>query len=157
MTVFSMNLIENKKKELRAKSDKIEWELIEETLKEQGNEDAMQKLEQYKKNKAKPFFLWKLYFAEVFRRENPGFDVVIANPPYISSWNAEKEHKNYFIKNYKSATGHYDFYVLFLEKAIDILREKGISSFITSNKFFAQKCVWSFIKRACRKLLYRYW
>ncbi|MCG2718700.1 MAG: hypothetical protein L6408_07700, partial [Nanoarchaeota archaeon] len=72
----------NLKKQLRDKIDKIEWELIEETLKEQGNLEAMQKLSQYKKNKAKPFFLWKLYFAEVFQRVNPGFDVVIGNPPW---------------------------------------------------------------------------
>ena len=127
------------KKQLRADIDKIEWELIEETLKEQGNLEAMQKLEQYKKNKAKPFFLWKLYFAEVFQRENSGFDVVITNPPYVSSWNAEKAYKDYFVKNYKSTTGHYDLYVLFLEKSTQILREKGTSSFITSNKFFSQK------------------
>ena len=29
----------------------------------------------------KPFFLWYLYFADVF--ENGGFDIVIGNPPYI--------------------------------------------------------------------------
>jgi hypothetical protein len=34
------------------------------------------------KNKVKPFFAWKLYFAEVFQGDNPGFDIVIANPPY---------------------------------------------------------------------------
>jgi hypothetical protein len=132
---------ENKKlkKEHRERIDELEWELVEETLKEEGNEEAIEKLQEYKKNKSKPFFLWKLYFAEVFQRENPGFDVVIGNPPYVSSWNAEKEYKDYFVKNYKSATGHYDLYVLFLEKAIELLREKGTSSFITSNKFFSQK------------------
>jgi len=46
----------------------------------------MQKLAQYKKNKSKPFFLWKLYFSEIFQRENPGFDVVIANPPYVKEY-----------------------------------------------------------------------
>jgi len=73
----------NNKKKLREKIDRIEWELIEATLKEQGREEAMAKLEQYRKTNVKPFFLWKLYFAEVFQRENPGFDVVIANPPYV--------------------------------------------------------------------------
>lgn len=33
------------------------------------------------KNKTKPFFAWKIYFAEVF--EKGGFDIAIANPPYI--------------------------------------------------------------------------
>jgi len=30
--------------------------------------------------KAKPFFIWKLEFIDVFE-DNGGFDVVIANPP----------------------------------------------------------------------------
>jgi len=32
--------------------------------------------------KVKPFFAWKLYFAEVFH-EKGGFDIVIAKPPYL--------------------------------------------------------------------------
>jgi len=43
------------------------------------------------KNKTKPFFPWKLYFAEVF--EKGGFDVVIANPPYIENKKISKEEK----------------------------------------------------------------
>jgi len=70
------------KRRLREEIDEIEWKLIEETLKEQGHDDAIKKLSQYKKNKVKPFFLWKLYFSEVFQRKNPGFDVVIGNPPW---------------------------------------------------------------------------
>src|SRR5665648_192272 len=46
-----------RKKDLAVDIDKILWDLVEETLKEQGNEGAMQKLAQYKKNKSKPFFL----------------------------------------------------------------------------------------------------
>src|SRR3989339_468724 len=71
------------KRRYRDDIDRLEWELIEETLKEEGNASAIEKLKEYKKNKSKPFFLWKLYFAEVFQRENPGFDVVIGNPPYV--------------------------------------------------------------------------
>jgi len=128
-----------KKQKLREEIDKIEWEFIEETLKEQGDGENMKKLEEYKRNRSKPFFLWKLYFSDVFHRDNPGFDVVIGNPPYISSWNAEKENKGYFVKNFESATGHYDLYVLFMEKSTHLLRQGGISSFITSNKYFSQK------------------
>src|SRR3989338_2349425 len=71
------------KKQYRDEIDKIEWELIEETLKEANNQESVAKLKEYKKNKSKPFFLWKLYFADVFQRENSGFDIVIANPPYV--------------------------------------------------------------------------
>ena len=39
-------------------------------------------------NKERNFFPWKLYFADVFR-EKGGFDVVIANPPYVRADNPE--------------------------------------------------------------------
>lgn len=130
------------KKQLRADIDKIEWELIEETLKEQGNEDAMQKLEQYKKNKAKPFFLWKLYFAEVFQRENPGFDVVIANPPYVDSEtmvkNAPKIREIYTNK-FNSAKGNWDLFIIFIEQGLYLLRKNGAISYITPNKLIGAK------------------
>jgi len=125
------------KKELREKIDKLEWDLIEETLKEQGNEDALKKLEQYKKNQVKPFFLWKLYFAEVFQRENPGFDVVIANPPYVG----EKGHKEIFreVKITEFGRRFYkrkmDYFYFFFHKSIDIARTNGTISFITTNYY----------------------
>ena len=126
----------NLKKQLREKIDKIEWELIEETLKERGNLEAMQKLFQYKKNKAKPFFLWKLYFAEVFQRENPGFDVVIANPPYVQLQKEGGELANLY-KNggYHTFTNTGDIYMLFYEKGFQVLRSKGVLAFITSSQW----------------------
>ena len=126
----------NTKKQLRDKIGRIEWELIDETLKEQNNEGAMQKLEQYKKNKAKPFFLWKLYFSEVFR-ENGGFDIVIANPPYVENKKLPLSEKIRHKKNYYSAYKLYDLSILFLEKSIDLLKSKGFMIFITTNKFLA--------------------
>ena len=123
------------KKQLREDIDGIEWELIEETLKEQGNEEAIRKLEQYKKNKAKPFFLWKLYFAEVFQRENPGFDVVIANPPYVGFHGVDSLIKKILSNNFISARGKFDLYLPFLEKGYSILRENGFSIFICPTNF----------------------
>ena len=122
------------KKELQEKIDKIEWELIEETLKEEGKTGAIEKLNQYKKNKSKPFFLWKLYFSEIFQRENPGFDVVIANPPYINT-NEMTDMNDLYRSLYQTAYGSYDIYVIFFEKSKNILRTLGTSCFITSNKF----------------------
>lgn len=123
------------KKQLREKIDKIEWELIKETLKEQGNSEAMQKLEQYRKNKAKPFFLWKLYFAEVFQRENPGFDVVLGNPPYVRVQTIDNDVKDAYTRSYDSARGKYDLYVLFTEKGINLANQNGTMTYIMPNKF----------------------
>ena len=125
----------NLKKQLRDKIDKIEWELIEETLKEQGNLEAMQKLSQYKKNKAKPFFLWKLYFAEVFQRENPGFDVVIANPPYVRVQNLSHQEIDTYKRIYYSAYKRIDISILFIELSFKLVNNKGFATFITSSQF----------------------
>jgi len=123
------------KKQLRADIERIEWELIEETLKEQGNEEAMQKLEQYKKNKSKPFFLWKLYFAEVFQRENPGFDVVIANPPYVRVQNLTHEEIDTYKRIYHSAYKRIDVSILFIELSFKLVNNQGFATFITSSQF----------------------
>jgi len=136
-TAFFNEQDRKRKKELAGEIDRIEWELVVETLKEQGNEDAMQKLAQYKKNKSKPFFLWKLYFSEVFQRENPGFDIVIANPPYVG----EKGHKEIFreITNSEFGRKYYnakmDIFYFFFHKSIDISKNTGIISFITTNYY----------------------
>ncbi|MDW7726784.1 MAG: Eco57I restriction-modification methylase domain-containing protein [Candidatus Methanoperedens sp.] len=123
-----------RKRKLAEDIDIIEWELVEETLKEQGNEDAIQKLAQYKKNKSKPFFLWKLYFADVFQRENPGFDVVIGNPPYIRQ-ESIKDLKVNLERVYQVYDSTSDIYTYFYELTFNILRNSGVSTFITSNKW----------------------
>jgi len=123
------------KNRLREEIDKIEWEFIEETLREQGDGENMKKLEQYKKNKSKPFFLWKLYFSDVFHRENPGFDVVIGNPPYLRVQGIEREISDIYKKTFQSATGSYDLYVLFTENGLKILRKGAVLNYIMPHKW----------------------
>jgi len=124
------------KKQLRDEIDKLEWGLVEETLKEEGNSAAIEKLQEYKKNKSKPFFLWKLYFAEVFQRENPGFDVVIGNPPYVQLQKEGGELANLFENaRFSTFTKTGDIYMLFYEKGFQVLRSKGVLAFITSSQW----------------------
>ncbi len=83
--------------------------------------------------KPRNFFPWKLYFADIFR-SNGGFDVVIANPPYLR----EKGNAHIFepINNSsigkKYHQGKMDFWFYFLHKSIDIKKSSGTISFITS-------------------------
>ena len=123
----------NIKRDLREKIYKIEWELIEATLKEQDNEDALEKLEQYKKAKVRPFFLWKLYFAEVFQRENPGFDVVIANPPYVKEYVNRTAFNG--LRNSPYYKGKMDIWYFFACKSIDLLRADGVLTYIAQNNW----------------------
>lgn len=64
-----------------------------------------------------------------------GFDAVIGNPPYVRIINLTKE-KNYYKTNFDSATGAYDIYILFMEKALALVRQNGLVGFITPNKYF---------------------
>jgi len=85
------------------------------------------------KNKIKPFFAWKLYFAEVFSGDNPGFDIVIANPPYVRQ--EEISNKESLKKGYEVFNSVSDIYTYFYERGLKLLHDRGVLTFITSNKF----------------------
>ena len=78
--------------------------------------------------------------ADAFRSEYAGgFDVVIGNPPYVqiqSMGTIANDLKNQGFKTFEK-TG--DLYCLFYELGTNILKEKGILGFITSNKWMRAK------------------
>jgi len=78
-------------------------------------------------------FNWHAQFKDVF--DNGGFDIVVGNPPYVRSQLLKIEDKKYFEKNYSSASNQYDLYILFIEKAINNLKQNGLLGFINPNKF----------------------
>ncbi len=77
-------------------------------------------------------------FPEVF--ENGGFDCVIGNPPYIKTQEMQKYQSNtaeLYKKLYLSAAeGNADIYVVFIEKALELLNHNGIMGYICPHKFF---------------------
>ena len=86
-------------------------------------------------NKAeRPYFLWHLLFRDVF--ENGGFDIVIANPPYVRQELIKDQKPLIEAEGYKTFTGTADLLVYFYERAIQLLKPKGVLTFITSNKFY---------------------
>ena len=81
-------------------------------------------------------FDYHLFFSEVFR-ENNGFDIVIANPPYVSieKFSGTTQQKTW--KNlYDVFAARGDVYCLFFELGFKILRKYGNLCYITSNKYF---------------------
>lgn len=80
-------------------------------------------------------FDFQIYFSEVFRA-NKGFDVVIANPPYVRQ-EAIKELKPALkAGGYECFTGTADLLVYFYERGVKLLRDGGAIALITSNKFY---------------------
>ncbi|EFO28822.1 Eco57I restriction endonuclease [Roseibium sp. TrichSKD4] len=87
-----------------------------------------------------------LDFSEVFRK-NKGFDLVIANPPYLK----ERDNKHVFEEvnsspfGKKYHQGKMDYWFYFLHLGIDVVRRNGSICFITSrywlNSFGAKKLI----------------
>ena len=78
-------------------------------------------------------FDFKIFFSEVFH-EKKGFDVVIANPPYVEHKKLKALSKQ-FKKNYSTYSGTADLYVYFYERGIHILKNNSTLTYISSNKF----------------------
>ncbi len=81
------------------------------------------------------FMLWHTWFYDVFSQG--GFDIVIANPPYIG----EKGHKEIFqpvkLDAYlgKFYLGKMDYFYFFFHFAFNVLKNSGIGTFITTNYY----------------------
>lgn len=65
------------------------------------------------------------------------FQVIIGNPPYVNVEKVSPAIKA-VIGHYKTAFQKYDLYVLFYERAFELLSPGGVLSYITSNKFLSQ-------------------
>jgi len=101
------------------------------------------------KNSIKPFFAWKLYFAEVFNKESPGFDVVIGNPPYVSVKAIQEGDKKLLSKAFETGEGRFNLFTLFIEKGFRSLNQMGNLVFIIPEGIFS-----NIEYRHTRKLLF---
>ncbi|MCD7824267.1 MAG: Eco57I restriction-modification methylase domain-containing protein, partial [Oscillospiraceae bacterium] len=129
----------DKKKQLLAEISELKTAAIESQL-NCISPEMRELYEQATEKASKPFILWQLEFARVFR-DKGGFDVVIGNPPYIQlqkSCNDETgekvgdQYQNLGFETY-AKTG--DIYCLFYEKGHSLLHKNGTLCFITSNKW----------------------
>jgi Alw26I/Eco31I/Esp3I family type II restriction m6 adenine DNA methyltransferase len=132
------------KHEIKKKIDKIIVDIIRAKLNRDNNAEGLRKYEDSLKQKTKPYFLWKLEFARVFR-ENGGFDVVIGNPPYFVF---EKEHTQNIddikLHSYSDiiGTGKINAYRAFIAKTLySLIKHTGIMCMIFQNSFLGDKSV----------------
>lgn len=101
---------------------------------------AKKKLEKSNKSPLwKDAMEWRMEFPEVLDEKGNyvGFDLVIANPPYIYSADDffSKEEKHYFTRTYPLSRYQANTFGLFLELSMQLLNEKGHISFIIPNTF----------------------
>lgn len=86
---------------------------------------------------ARPF-CWRSTFPDRF--EQGGFDLVIGNPPYIDAeWMSihQPSWRAYCGQHYRTATGNWDLFCVFIEKAIQLCRVGGWVSLIVPNKLLS--------------------
>ncbi len=80
-------------------------------------------------------FDFEIYFSEVFHKKE-GFDVVIANPPYVRQEKIKELKPALKAARYECYNGTADLLVYFYERAVKLLRSGGSIAFITSNKYY---------------------
>jgi hypothetical protein len=88
------------------------------------------------------YFHWELAFPEVFfdeygrsLAEAAGFDAVIGNPPYVRQEQLTPL-KPFFSQHFAGVyAGTADLFVYFFKQAINLLRQTGVTSYISSNSW----------------------
>ena len=128
---------------------------LEEELRKR--EEELERLREARKALAPdrpPPFVWDMAFVEIFEDENPGFDIVIGNPPYvrqekIRDYMERFDREEYlrrlneslraiypaFLGKSRRISGRADYYVYFYLHALSLLADRGVFCFITSNSW----------------------
>ncbi len=80
-------------------------------------------------------FSWQTHFPHILQQG--GFDVVIGNPPYVDA-EAMTTHlsdwRRYCQEHYRSASGNWDLFCVFIEQALNLCRVGGYVSLVVPNK-----------------------
>jgi type I restriction-modification system DNA methylase subunit len=80
-------------------------------------------------------FNWRENFPEIFESNN-GFDVIVANPPYVNIANIKNEkQRKYLQENYSTVLNKSDLYSIFVERSVSLLRDGGYLGFVFSDSW----------------------
>ena len=86
-------------------------------------------------------FHWEVEFPEVFLtpsgepRDDGGFDAIVGNPPYIQIQSLGRATCRVLPESIRGRRGQLRRYIVFLERALDLLNPAGRLGFIVPNKF----------------------
>jgi type I restriction-modification system DNA methylase subunit len=67
-----------------------------------------------------------------------GFDVVIGNPPWIDIKGLEPSLVDYYFKKYKTTENRMNVYAVFIERALNLIKDKGRFGYIIPNSILTQ-------------------
>ena len=121
------------KKDLEAKDKQLRAEALQ-LMKNEGYPDAVSgpiaEWNPYDQNAVAAFFEPEKMFGPNLR---DGFDIVIANPPYVRAGSFPPFAGQ---TGYVTYSGTADLYVYFFERGLKLLKANGVFCFICSNKYF---------------------
>ena len=108
---------------------------------EELKKQAKEVQENYEKHRNDPMFSnsleWRIEFPEVLDENGNfvGFDIVIANPPYIFARNQsfDEKTKQYYLSNYEVDEYQANTYTLFMELGYKLLKKNGTFAYIVPN------------------------
>jgi hypothetical protein len=82
-------------------------------------------------------FHWEIEFPEVFERENPGFDAIVGNPPFMGgskiSSTLGTAYLAWLLHLHEEAHGNGDIVAHFFRRAFDFIRKEGAFGLIATN------------------------
>ncbi len=80
---------------------------------------------------------WEIEFPEVFGRENPGFDAMVGNPPFLGGRRISTVHGSSYLRLlltiHPGAENLCDLVAHFLRRAYGLLRERGTVGMVATN------------------------
>lgn len=102
-------------------------------------DDQLENLYQTSIDRQKPLsvFPWELEFPEVFNQTNPGFDVIVGNPPFAGKntlINGNPENYVEYLKElHPESHGNADVVAHFFRRSFNLLRQGGAMGLIATN------------------------
>jgi len=99
-------------------------------------EDLIPELSAFIDNSRRVALIEEAKRAEEVKKEK--FDFVVGNPPYVRMERIAEDERRYYMENYESGKVlRPDLYILFMERGITWLKDKGKLGYIVQNKFLA--------------------
>ncbi len=82
-------------------------------------------------------FHWSIEFPEVFERENPGFDAIVGNPPFLGGKRIStvlgQTYRDWLSALHRESNSNSDLVAHFYRRAFDLLRKGGCLGLIATN------------------------
>ena len=82
-------------------------------------------------------FHWELEFPEVFERENPGFDAIVGNPPFLGGTRIStilgSGYRDWLASLHKESHSNADLAAHFFRRAFNLLGERGAFGLVATN------------------------